>query len=142
MLLPGCYRAVGKLRDTALGVGKHSLSALHSQSWFWGVSGLARRPGLSGSQAVGYPGAAGSHRRAGNRVGAHRLDLAWRGGFSGWFRRKSLWLNCLRLEFGLVVAPAGNAEAFYGRLDGSSVGKGLLHGSPWWIPMKRGRLWF
>lgn len=24
-----------------------------------------------------------------------------------------------------------------GRLDGSSIGEGLLHGSPWWISMKR-----
>ena len=27
-------------------------------------------------------------------------------------------------------------EAFYRRLDSGSVGKGLLHGSPWQIPMK------
>jgi hypothetical protein len=33
-------------------------------------------------------------------------------------------------------------EAFYSRLDGSSIAKGLLHGSPLHIPMKRGRPWF
>jgi hypothetical protein len=33
-------------------------------------------------------------------------------------------------------------EAFYGRLDSSSVGKALLHGSPGQILMKRNGLWF
>ena len=33
-------------------------------------------------------------------------------------------------------------ETFYERLEGSSVGEGLLHGSPEWIPMKRGSPWF
>jgi hypothetical protein len=33
---------------------------------------------------------------------------------------------------------SGSTEAFYGVLGGGSVGKGLLHGSLWQIPMKRG----
>ena len=34
------------------------------------------RPGPSDSQALGHPAASGSLRRAENRVGTHRLDLA------------------------------------------------------------------
>ena len=33
-------------------------------------------------------------------------------------------------------------EAFYGRLEGGSIGEALLHGSPWQIPMKRDSPWF
>jgi hypothetical protein len=33
-------------------------------------------------------------------------------------------------------------EALYWRLDGSSIGRGLLHGSPWQNLMKRGSPWF
>jgi hypothetical protein len=46
----------------------------------------------------------------------------------------------------VVVAVSRDWElsevAFYRRLDGSSIGKGLLHGSPWQIPMKRGNIRF
>lgn len=62
------------LVDTALRL--RNLSVGHSQSWPWGPW-AARRPGPSGSQALGHSGAAGSHGRAENRVGAHGLDLAW-----------------------------------------------------------------
>ena len=41
-----------------------------------GVPGSAERPGPSGSQALGHPGATGSHRRAENGVGVWGLDLA------------------------------------------------------------------
>jgi hypothetical protein len=34
-----------------------------------GVPEPARRPGLSGAQALGHSGAAGSHRRVENRMG-------------------------------------------------------------------------
>lgn len=61
------------LVDTALRLG--NLSVGHSQSWPWGPW-AARRSGPSGSQALGHSGAAGSHGRAENRVGAHGLDLA------------------------------------------------------------------
>jgi hypothetical protein len=52
--------------------------------------------------------------------GGLEFGLAWFGGSHGWEHR----------------------EAFYGRLDGSSIGEGLLHGSPQWIPMERGSPWF
>ena len=45
------------------------------QSWFGGP-GPTWRPGLSGSQALGHPGSAGSHRRVENGVGVWGLDLA------------------------------------------------------------------
>lgn len=59
------------LADTTLRL--RILSVGHSQSWPWGPW-AARRP--LGSQALGHSGAAGSHGRAENRVGAHGLDLA------------------------------------------------------------------
>jgi hypothetical protein len=42
-----------------------------------GVPRPAMRPGPSGSQALGHAGIPGSLRRAENRVGACRQDLAW-----------------------------------------------------------------
>jgi hypothetical protein len=45
-----------------------------------GFPGLQGGWGPPGSQALGHPGAAGSHRRAENGV---RLDLAWGWGFRG-----------------------------------------------------------
>lgn len=33
-------------------------------------------------------------------------------------------------------------EPFYRRLDGGSLNRGLLHGSPRWILIKRGSPWF
>lgn len=67
-------------------------------------------------------------------------------------------------KMGALACPSGNSswldgsrlggngtweyrEAFYGRLDStaslcSSVGKDLLHDSPWWISMKRASPWF
>lgn len=61
------------LADTTLRL--RILSVGHSQSWPWGPW-AARRPRPLGSQALGHSGAAGSHGRAENRVGAHGLDLA------------------------------------------------------------------
>jgi hypothetical protein len=61
-----------------------------------------------------------------------RLGLAQsRGerGSSGWSHRESPWLD---IDHGWECR-----EAFYGRLDSSSVGKGLLHGFPQWILMKK-----
>jgi hypothetical protein len=50
-----------------------------------GVPRPARRPRMPGSQALGHPGAAGSLRRAKNRVRACELNLAQgeKGKFAG-----------------------------------------------------------
>ena len=80
---------------------------------------------LSGSQTLGHPGSARSEGRAENGVQAHRLDLSQGHGkreSSGWSHEESPWLVWW--------------EAFYRRLDSGSIDKGLLHGSPWQIPMK------
>ena len=82
-------------------------------------------PGLSGSQALRPPGTSGNCGRAekagpmGRVLGlmSAGLSLAWLG-FGG--------------------GHCEHREAFYGRLDSRSVGESLLHGSPWWVLMKRG----
>jgi hypothetical protein len=72
--------------------------------------------------------------------GAQRLDLAWgpgRKGGSVWSHCDSSWLDgVVGLNLELVAAVAGSREAFYRRLDGSSIGKGL-HGSLQWLSKKR-----
>jgi hypothetical protein len=46
-------------------------------------------------------------------------------------------------RLGLVVMARKHREVFfYKRLEGDSVGKGLLYGSLWQIPIKRGSPWF
>jgi len=55
-------------------MGKHSLRVGTAGAGS-GVPGPARRPGASGSRVLGHPGTTGSHRKAGNRVEAHELDL-------------------------------------------------------------------
>lgn len=64
-----------------------------------GIPGPAGRPGPSLSQALKYTGAAGCPRGE-NRVGAHRLDLAWgrqglggRGESFSWSRGEWLWFG-------------------------------------------------
>lgn len=97
-----------------------------------GVTRPAKRSGPWCSQALGYPGAAGSLRRAENGTLALGLDLAqgpsWgKGGNSWWSHGESPWLDgslldgCCGWEY---------REVFYKRLEGSSIGKGLLHGLP------------
>jgi hypothetical protein len=145
--LPCGYQAMGKPRDTALGVGKYSLRG----STVWGAGdsrGWLRVPrACKEGRTIWFSGSrTPRHVRAENGVGACRLDLAWGG---GWGRRE-LWLVPW---WGFLVwrwqwAGLGGShgwgcrEAFYGRLDCSSVGKGLLHASPWQILMKRGSPWF
>ena len=54
---------------------KHSLRNLTARDGL-GIPGLARKPALSGSQALGHPVTAGSLRRAESGVRQCRLDLA------------------------------------------------------------------
>ena len=91
----------------------------------------------------GHPGAAGSHERAEGRVRAFGLDLAgaWGEGTSAGPTGTVLGLMCSgRLGLG---GSSGwkHREAFYWRLHGGSIGKGLLHGSPQGIPVKRDSPW-
>lgn len=68
------------------------------------------RPGPSGSQALGHPGAAGSPGRAENRVEACGLDLAWgKGEKSGLKGRVFSLLAGSWLDLSLVVAE--NSES-------------------------------
>lgn len=53
---------------------KHSLRSWTARDGS-GISGLARKPALSGPQALGHPVTAGSLRRAESGVGQCRLDL-------------------------------------------------------------------
>lgn len=84
-----------------------------ASAWGLGLSG-GRTPNLQGDQTLGLrfsdswtPRRLGSHRRAKNGVGAHRLDLAWgrreKGESSGWvpLRRESL----LEAMAGSAVRP-------------------------------------
>ena len=78
------------------------------------------------------------------QMGAFGLDLAW-GQREKWGALlESLWHDSgSGLEFGLSGGHAWKyRETFYRRLDSSSIGKGLLCGSPQQIPMKRGSPWF
>jgi hypothetical protein len=83
-----------------------------------------------------------------NGVGACGLGLArgrgwrWGKGAPQLVPGTSPWLD--RSWTGRLVGSCDweYREALYGRLDGSSIGKGLLHGSPQQISMKRGSLWF
>ena len=45
-------------------------------------------------------------------------------------------------QLGLGGSHSWEFREAYRRLDSNSIGKGLLHGSLQWVPMKRGSLWF
>lgn len=121
-------QAVGRLWDTALGVGKHSLR-------FWGSLGLQVGWGhlvfrlLSTQGPLGLRGWGGRGEDFGwmpwdEVLGLYQI-LAW----------GSLGLAWLHRSWEL-------REPFYRRLGVSSLGESFLHGSPRWIPMKRGSPWF
>ena len=63
----GCW-AVGKLWDTAPGVGTQS-EMWESQGWLGVVPGPSKRPGPWASQALGHPDMAESYSRAENKNG-------------------------------------------------------------------------
>jgi hypothetical protein len=72
----------------------------------------------SGSQALGHPGATGSHRRTENGVGVHKTGSSlWLGGGDeeeeslNWSLKKSPWLDVGGLELGLVAS--GSIEKPY-----------------------------
>ena len=75
----------------------------------------AMRPELSGSQALGHPGAAGSCGKDENKVGARRLNLTWeqggKEGSCGWVPWGGESLVCWQAggRFGLVVV-SGSTE--------------------------------
>jgi hypothetical protein len=69
MLIPHCRQAGVGLWDTAPGMGKYNLRCRIARA-VSEVPEPAERLGLSSSQAFRHPGAAGSHRRAENGVGA------------------------------------------------------------------------
>ena len=74
----------------------------------------------------------------GESVEAFGLHLAQDGcgeGSSGWSLWDCPWLGC-KAKFG-GSCDFECREVFYGRLDSGSIGKGLLHGSPWQISIKR-----
>ena len=68
--VPGWCQAMGKPQDPTPGVGE-CIPGAGSR-----VLGSAGRPGPSGSQALGHPGTAGSHRRSENGIWAQGLGLA------------------------------------------------------------------
>jgi hypothetical protein len=137
--ISGRYWVLWKPEDTIPGVGKHSLR--HSTAGS-DAPRPKKRLGPRDSQALGHTGNTGNQGRAANRIWAGGLDLAWgseggEGGAPAGPSGRVLGLTVL----GLVAVMAGR-EAFYKTLKSGSVGKGLLHGSPWQIPMKRDSLWF
>jgi hypothetical protein len=95
---------IGQPQDTALGVGKGSLSR---------TAGAASGAGLGEGRTLAGP----AERVLG--LAGRILGLGFGGGCGFKYR-----------------------EAFNGRLDSSSIGKRLLCGSPWQIPMKRDSPWF
>ena len=107
---------------------------------------FARKPRLSGSQALGHPGTAGNGGRAENRVGPPQAGSSLGSGKKGelWLvqRVESLtsWLAA-GFSLGLVAAMVGSREG-PSTGDSGSIGKGLLHGSPRQVLMKRGSAWF
>lgn len=124
----------GQVLGHRAAAGHHSGGG-EAQSGAWdtarsglGVSSTARRPGPSGSQALGHPGAAGSHRRDENGVTAHRLNLvqAWRG------KEGDVLADILEIVLGVMVAGlvwlgcSGGCglerrEAFYRKLDNMAM---------------------
>ena len=123
------------------GVGKYSLKHGTARAGS-GVPRPATRLGPSGSQALGH-------------LATEELRMEWgptgwiwpgaveKEGCSSWSLGESPWL----VSSSWLGRDGGcgweHREAFYRRLDSGSVGgKGLLHGSPWQIPMKRGSPWF
>jgi hypothetical protein len=141
-LSPGGCLAIRKPKDTAPGVGKLSLRHRTAGAGS-GVPQPATRLKPSGSQILGHPGAAGSHERAEGRVRAFGLDLAgaWGEGTSAGPTGTVLGLMCSG-RLGLGGSHSWEFREAYRRLDSNSIGKGLLHGSLQWVPMKRGSLWF
>ena len=102
-----------------------------NQRWFGGVHRPATRPGLSGSQALGHPGTAGSLGRT-NRVEACRLDLA-----RGWGQKWKLQLVPQRESLAWWQQTwwrlwLGVQRGLCRRLHCGSIGKGLLHGGFRW----------
>ena len=99
-----------------------------SQSWFRGLQACDE------AGAIWYSDSQTSRH--------HRLNLAW----GKWDKGGTLdgpegspWLIG---SLGLGLVAVVFRSAFFGRLDGGSVGEGLLHGSPQWILMKRSSPWF
>lgn len=123
------------------GVGKLSLRR-GTDGAGAGVPRPMKRLELWSSQTLGHSGTSGSCERAENRIWAHRLDLAWGQGEIQMVPRGSPWLDGSG-RLGLGGHHGWECrEAFYRRLNSSSVGKGLPHGSQQRIQMKRDSLWF
>lgn len=125
--------------DTVPGVVKRSLR--HGTAGAGsGVPRPARRPGHLGLRISDTHALLEAAEMLRMVWGAQRLDLAWgpgRKGGSVWSHCDSSWLDgVVGLNLELVAAVAGSREAFYRRLDGSSIGKGL-HGSLQWLSKKR-----
>ena len=107
--LTPCQRWAGvKLWDAAPGMGEHSLRFPGTAGAGSGVPRPAGKLGPTGSQALGYSNVAGSHRRAENGEGAHRLAQGQRkkGGSSYWIPWGRV-LDLLDGWLGLVEAVAG-----------------------------------
>jgi hypothetical protein len=124
----------------APGVGKHRVRCRTARAGS-GVPWPEKRPEARTiwfSDSLRHPGTTGCHRIPENGVEP-----------SGWIYPGELRLICLVspwLDSSCLGLGGGcdseHREAFYGRLDGSSVDEGLIHGSPQWISMKRGSPWF
>ena len=141
----GRFRAMGSLGTPLGGGGAQSEFPRDCWSWFRGPP--TGRLGPSGSQALRHQGAAGCHERAEKGVGACGLDLAQ--GQGG--KRGELWLGsvgrreslaCLVGGFPWWRLWLGALRGLLREIRGDSLGKGMLHCSPWWIPMKKGSPWF
>lgn len=109
--------------------------AQDNQIWLGGPLACKEAEAIwfSGSWAPRY---LWSCRRAENEV------EAWESSFGPRVKRGTLWLDPKGMSPWIGLGLGWELrEAFYERLDSSSIGEGL-HGSPQQIPVKRGRPWF
>ena len=124
-------------------MGKHSLRHRTVRSGL-GVPRPARRPGMSGSQALGHPRITRRCGRAENGVEANRLYLAQgqrKVRHSSWSHREKV-VGLMGAGFSLAWSWLGAKRGLLWRLDGRSIGKDLLHGFPQQILVKIGNPWF
>lgn len=135
----GCAGSLKPGRCQAVGKSSRSGEVHVTARAGLGFPGPIRRPGavwFSGSWASRHHWNAAEELRT--EWESEGLDIAQDQGRKGIGWSSGIVLGLPVEAAGSVVAPLGTEGAFLFRLDGSSIGKVLLCGSPWPIPMMNG----